>query len=290
MNEKKIFLFDVPTSAGCLELGTENTPRHLRSCGLIKNLDEAKVTVTDLGAIALPELQRHNNPPIRNFPSPRIVWEETASFLGSQKPAGENEIYLCLGGDCSIVVGTASGVAQWYDSSKIHVLYLDGDTDSIRPGMEKCVGSAGMGLWFLTHTSEYWDQFQMSPAQITVIGNKEESSETSFLTVSLQRLRKTGVRSTIQSVLERLPSDAVLFVHFDVDVLSQSEMPAAYMPREQGLSFSEIQTALNLILNDSRLAFLEITEFVPQKDLEKRYGSMIVNTLSRCLSRDADSI
>lgn len=283
MNLRKVFIFGVPSNAGCLLEGTELSPEHFRKSGLVKLVANGR-EIVDLGNVPLPTLQRHNNPPIRNYPSPKIVWESVAGFLEKILSANDKALFLCLGGDCSIVVGTTSGMMHRFGDKQIHLLYLDGDVDSIAPNPEQCAGSAGMGLWLLTQESNYWNRNKLPLDSITVIGNKNPPpTDFGIPFVLLQRLRAQGINSSITNILDDIPKSKRILVHIDVDVLSEHEMPAAYSPREAGLSLLEFGQILKIILADERVAFIEVTEFFPPKDPDGRLARLLADTISNSL-------
>ncbi len=264
----EIRLFDLPTNAGCLHLGTEKLPGHFRKHGLIGRLADLGIQVTDLGEIPAPQEPRHNRPPIRNFPLPKLIWEMTDSFLKAHFSPEFRGLVLGLGGDCSMVVGTVSAAVQAFNHD-VHLLYLDGDVDSIAPDPDTCMGSAGMGLWLLTQKSEFWQGAQLSPSQITVLGNKEApDTDVGIPFVSLEKLREIGLQKAVHDVLSSIPKEKNILVHFDADLLCEADMPAAYSPRKDGLTLQESANLLKIILADSRVRYLEFSEFVPDKDPE----------------------
>ncbi len=281
----EIKLFDLPTNAGCLDLGTEKLPNHFRKYGLVEKLKNLGIQIKDLGEIPVPSEPRNNTPPIRNFPLSYQVWKRTESFLENEFSTEPASFILGLGGDCSMVVGTVAAAARACQRN-IHLLYLDGDVDSIAPDLEKCVGAAGMGLWFLTQKSEFWDGIQISVSQITVIGQKKSpETDLGIPSVSLDELRHSGLRNRIEDVLLNIPKDAQVLVHFDVDLLCAADMPASYAPREEGLTLQEAEILLKVILADPRVRYLEISEFMADKDPDGRSIKALIDLLIDCLPR-----
>ncbi|MGE4133162.1 MAG: arginase family protein [Bdellovibrionales bacterium] len=279
----KIRLFDLPTNAGCLELGTENLPSHFRENGLIDRLVQRGYEVEDLGRVEIPVEPRHNQPPIRNFPLSQEVWRRSETFLEKPFLAQSLSLILGLGGDCSMVVGTTSSAAKVFKGN-VHLLYLDGDVDSIAPDPEKCMGSAGMGLWFLTQKSTYWDGAQLSPSQITVLGNKKApDTDLGIPFVSLAELRCSSIHRKVNEVLASIPAETSILVHFDVDLLSAAEMPAAYAPRDEGFNLTEVEEMLSTILMDSRVRYLEVSEFMPSKDPTGQSIQKLIGLITRSL-------
>ncbi|MBI3548689.1 MAG: arginase family protein [Elusimicrobia bacterium] len=286
MTRRPLSLFGVPSSAGCLDSGTELIPGHLRKYGLVDRLSDSGFDVRDLGDVSLPPLPRHNEPPIRNFPSPRTVWERTADFVSTLDLS--NGLPFCLGGDCSIIVGTAGGLLRRFEPGELHVLYIDGDVDSIAPDPKTCSGSAGMGLWLLTQPSPYWSGARLSPAHVTVLGAKRSpTTDVGIPCVLLDTLRVKGPAEAARDALADVPTSKRLLVHLDVDVLRASDMPAAYAPRDAGLSYVELVALLRPILADPRVVLLELAEFMPQKDQGGAVARRLIGALAESLRETA---
>lgn len=253
---------------------------------MFENLNQMRLQTIDLGEIAVAEGPRHNVPPIRNFPLSKEVWKKTETFLNEHFSIDYRGLIVGLGGDCSMVVGAVSSAAKIFDGN-VHLLYLDGDVDSIAPDPEKCVGSAGMGLWFLTQKSDYWEGARLSPQQITVLGNKKTpDTDIGIPSLSLEELRTAGIHSSVRKVMTSIPETTNILVHFDVDLIADSEMPAAYAPRVEGLTLREAEDLLASIMMDKRVRYLEFSEFMPSKDLEGRYIKRLIELLARSLARD----
>ncbi|MDD2773776.1 MAG: arginase family protein [Elusimicrobiales bacterium] len=283
---RKIYVFDIPTSAGCLHEGTELSAGHFRQNGIINRLAaKAGVEVHDLGGVPLPQGRRHNDHPVRNWPLPETAWRQTGAFMEKIGPAVKDRLCLCLGGDCSIIVGTTAGMAQWHGNDKVHVISLDGNVDSISPLPDTCCGSAGMGLWMATQKSDYWPGGKLPTASITVIGNQEKpANDIGIPCVSLGELRERGIAKSVKAALAAIAKERKLLLHFDVDVIAADAMPAAYMPREARLSLCETGQILKLLLQDDRTAFLEITEFMPSKDPQGRHAKALIELLCAALA------
>ncbi|MFA5162547.1 MAG: arginase family protein [Elusimicrobiales bacterium] len=283
MARKKIFLFDIPASAGCLETGTELSPRHFRDNGIIPALRGAGFDVADLGAVAVPSGRRHNETPVRNWPMPRAAWRRAEAFIKKLPRGCGRGLLLCLGGDCSMITGAVSGMIGRLGADKIHVICLDGDADALAPDPETCVGAAAMGLWMLTHKSAFW-RGKLPPGNITVIGAKKKPSAVSGIAcVPLGELKSRGIARAARAALAAVAPCRKLFVHFDVDVLARDAMPAAYAPRRAGLSLCETEQILKLLLSDKRTVFLEISEFMPARDKSGAHARAIIALLCRAL-------
>lgn len=273
----KINLIGIPTNLGANYSGTEILPSYMRENGLIKKMKDKGIEIDDFGDIELPIIQpRHNIPPIRNYPGPRIVWDE---IVRTSKPLfKENTFSLLLGGDCSIIVGTVTNLYKQFGED-CHVLIIDAHVDDLAPNSEQCVGAAAMGLWFLTNQNKFWPHL-LPGSLFTVLGSQENpKTNQSISTISLQQLRENGIKESMTNILSSIGNKKKIFIHFDVDVINEIDMPAAYMPSKIGLSLQEANILLNELVSDSRVIGMELTEFSPLKDPAGDVTSKLIETL-----------
>jgi arginase family enzyme len=62
-------------------------------------------------------------------------------------------------------------------------------------------------------------------------------------------------------------------------------MPAAYFPHTDGLSITEAQELLGVLLTDSRIRIIEVAEYASLRDLDQTYCSRIVELLAAAMTR-----
>ena len=189
------------------------------------------------------------------------------------------EIPLLIGCDCSIVVGTTHALAR--AAGDVHVLYIDGDFDDAPPDPARCQSAAAMAVWLLTRASAFWPGPPLRPSQVTVIGwtNPSQEPVSGVGSVPLTEIRRAGARAAAQQVLGDIPASTSILVHFDIDVLRQADMPAAYFPHREGLSMSETTELLGVLLGDPRVRLVEIAEYAALRDLEQRHVRALVDLL-----------
>lgn len=101
--------------------------------------------------------------------------------------------------------------------------------------------------------------------------------------ISLDELRRSGPATAARRALQAVPPSASIVLHFDIDVLSDRDLPAAYFPHAEGLSMLEIDELLAVLLGDSRLRILEISEYASLRDLDRRCIAKLVDLLCRSL-------
>ncbi|MGM0712887.1 arginase family protein [Brevibacillus parabrevis] len=278
----------IPHFTGAYVSGTELTPDALRKAGLIEQLQQAGLTVADSGDLRLPDyLPRHNIPPVRNWPAPRMLWD----LLGKEAQAwfaSDDEIVLMLGGDCSLIVGTALA-HQARHQEKAYLLVIDGHLDAVAPSASRCIGAAGMGLWFLLQDQGQWiERSGWRAERIRLAGCQQPPAETYGVEItSLEQLKRAGVHESITRIMQEIPPDARILVHFDVDVMDEEAMAAAYSPSEIGLSLEEAEILLAAVVSDRRVTGLEVTEFSALRDTEGKYAANLVQLLVRALATRA---
>lgn len=276
---KSMKLAGIPMNSGGLYTGTEMTPKTLREAGLIEELEKHGLKVLDCGDINIPSyIPRHNIPPIRNWPSPRVVWEEI--YSQSKDWFNDEEILLILGGDCSIVTGTMHSLYRRY-SEDIHLIVIDAHIDSYKPSADRCLGAAGMGLWFLLKENIFFDSLKgFSGDNISIIGYQHESEiDKDVKKYSLSEIREKGLSQIIQKALKEIPENRKILVHLDLDAISKEELHAVYSPSEKGMSILEAKKLLREILADPRIVGIEITEFFPLYDSDGSQAKKLIDML-----------
>lgn len=285
-HEVSYHVLGVPLRTGSLYPGSENDAQAYRDAHLLRRLEAVGCRVFDEGDVAIPSfLPHHGIPPIKNWPGPRIAWncigESIAPHL--QQPG---RIPLLIGGDCSIVAGSAQALMRAHGED-VHILYVDGDIDGVAPQPEGCMSAAAMGLWLTTQESPFRAGPTLDPSRVTVMGWSEDlgSAPMGLRSLPLAEVRRLGPGEAARQALQAIPDSAPILLHFDIDVLNQKEMPAAYFPHTDGLSMAECRELLGTILADRRLRIIEVTEYASLRDLDQSHVSSIVELLAEGLKR-----
>jgi arginase len=288
--ERTYHVLGVPLRTGSLYPGSENDAQAYRDVQLLARLQAVGCKALDEGDVTIPSyLPHHAIPPIRSWPGPRIAWDCVGERIGLylQQPG---HVPLLIGCDCSIVVGTTQALRR-LSAEDVHVLYVDGDFDDAAPDPERCQSAAALAVWLLTHSSPFWIGPPLRPPQITVIGwtSPSRSDQAGMGSLSLADVRRSSPAAAARQSLEAIPASASILLHFDVDVLQQRDMPAAYFPHTEGLSLSEGVELLGVLLRDPRIRIIEVSEYASLRDLDQRCVSTLVDLLSEGLgARDRD--
>ncbi|HMD20374.1 MAG TPA: arginase family protein, partial [Alloacidobacterium sp.] len=165
----------------------------------------------------------------------------------------------------------------------IHVLYVDGDFDDAAPDPAISHSAASSGVWLLTHPSPFWAGPVLKPSQVTVIGwtKPSQSPEAEPASMSLKDLRQMGMQAAARKILEVIPPSVAILLHFDIDVMRQSDMPVAYFPHPEGLSLAETGALLGILLKDPRIRIIEVSEYATLRDLDQSGINKLIDLLAQ---------
>jgi arginase len=284
MGETTFHILGVPLRSGSMMPGTESDAAAYRQAGLLERLRDGGWGAIDEGDLAVPSyLPHHTVPPLRNWPGPRIVWDLLVARLETVLRQADR-VPLLIGCDCSVVIGTTRALSG--ASPEVHVLYIDGDFDDAPPDPANCQSAAAMAVWLLTHSSPFCPGPPLRPSQVTVFGwsKAPRSPQAGAGSVSLDEIRRMGADAATRQVLSAISPSASILVHFDIDVLADSQLPAAYFPHSDGLSMAEIETVLGAVLKDGRVRLMEISEYSTLRDLSGDCAGQIVRLVAGALT------
>ena len=278
-------ILGIPLRSGSWTPGNEQDPQAYRDVQLLDALKAAHVNAYDEGDLAVPSyLPHHTVPPIRNWPGPRIVWDQLAERLTPllRQP---HHVPLLIGCDCSILVGSAQALAR-SGAADVHVVYVDGDVDDGPAIAERCQSAAYMALWLLTEPSPFRNGAPVPPTNVHVVGNSKpaERAQSGIQTLALHDVRRLGARAAAEHVLSAIPAAADVLLHFDVDVFHLDAMPAMYFPHDDGVTMDEGRTLFEMFARDPRIRLIEISEYASVRDFDRRAAQALADMIVQGLS------
>lgn len=204
------------------------------------------------------------------------------------------EFPLVLGGDCSILLGSALAMRRLGEEvgGRIGLVFVDGHSDFRHPGNAPYVGAAagedlalvtGRGQTELAGIEGRRPYFR--DTDVVVLGIREHDEyrldlqAAGFATRPATALRAEGARRTAQWARERLADCAGYWVHIDVDVLDPAVMPAVDAPEPGGIALTELELLLTGLVNTPDCLGMELTVFDPDHDPDGRHAAELVSTL-----------
>jgi arginase len=285
---RTVHVLGVPLRSGSLYPGSEDDAKPYREANLVGRLEAAGCRVQDAGDLAVPSyLPHHSVPPIRSWPGPRIVWDCVRDRLVPLLQDRTN-LPLLIGCDCSIVVGTTDALAR-VAGENLHVLYVDGDFDDAAPDPARCQSAAAVAVWLLTHGAPFWAGPALRPSQITVVGTTGPSltATPGLRAISLAEVRRLGPVGAARAALDGIAPGASLLLHLDIDVFQHHDVPAAYFPHTEGLTWMEGLAMVSAFLRDPRLRLVEVAEYAALRDGDQRTVNHLIDLLCEGLREAA---
>lgn len=213
----------------------------------------------------------------------------------------ENTFSLMLGGDCSILIGTALALRKL---GNFGLFYLDGHTDFIPAHLSETTAAAGMDLAIITGMGheKLTDIQGLKPyfreENIYCAGNAETDDDEYVQQIinsdihyfDLYRLRKNGFGKTADDFLKMVNSKALdgFFIHLDVDVLNDQLMPAVDSRTEDGIDYDNLKEILKPLIRSPLCFGIEITVLDPDYDENGTYTEPFVKNLIEIIKNKED--
>jgi arginase len=292
-------IIDAPSILGLRPTGVQYLPEALKVAGLMKKL-KAEYEGRVLSLPYNPQRDKYttllNPDTIRAF-SLQLA-EKVISVLHKK------QFPIILGGDCSILIGNLLALKQMgsSNSSRYGLFFIDGHTDFYQPEASLTGEVADMDLAIVSGRGPdiLTDIEGLKPLvldqDIVVFGYRDGDQaasygsqdvyETNMHVFDLEKVHTLGITHAASLAIEKLMNDdlAGFWIHLDVDVLDDEIMPAVDYRLDGGLSFSDLNELLKIILGSKCAVGMDITILNPLLDVDgsitHRFVSSIVAGLS----------
>jgi arginase len=292
-------IIDAPSILGLRPTGVQYLPEALKVAGLMKKL-KAEYEGRVLSLPYNPQRDKYttllNPDTIRAF-SLQLA-EKVISVLHKK------QFPIVLGGDCSILIGNLLALKQMgsSNSSRYGLFFIDGHTDFYQPEASLTGEVADMDLAIVSGRGPdiLTDIEGLKPLvldqDIVVFGYRDGDQaasygsqdvyETNMHVFDLEKVHTLGITHAASLAIEKLMNDdlAGFWIHLDVDVLDDEIMPAVDYRLDGGLSFSDLNELLKIILGSKCAVGMDITILNPLLDVDgsitHRFVSSIVAGLS----------
>jgi arginase len=293
---RRIAVLDAPSNLG-LRPPTETSvpgcakaPGALRDKGLLP-----KIGARDAGCLTPPRYDPGDWRPgdgVSHTPQIHSYTLRLAERITNIIDAGE--FPLVLGGDCSIMLGSALAMRRLGEDvgGRIGLVFVDGHSDFRHPGNAPYVGAAaGEDLALVTGrgSPELAGIEGRRPSvrdhDVVVLGIRENDEyrldvqAAGFSVRPAPVLRAEGASRTAQWAREQLADCAGYWLHIDVDVLDGAIMPAVDAPTHGGIAFAELELLIAGLVNTPHCLGMEVTIFDPDHDPQGSYAALVVETL-----------
>ncbi len=273
----KISIIGVPFNGDGTAPEVENPVQSFRDEGLISLLKDKGHHVFDTGDLSIPSCtnKRDSITKVFNFD----VWRDVSLRLSKKLiDVLDKDIFpIILGGDCSILMGIFDAFKKI--NFPINLFFLDGHADFHDINTSPTGEPADMELAALTGylSKEITNMTGRGPLikeeNVIVYGiNEYDLIEKSNINVIDRKLiTENGVKNTLNRSLNLFRNPNLpIWLHFDVDVLDKSIMPAVQYPVEDGLTHNEVKEFFNLVMKTNKLIGISIVCYHPKIDYDKK--------------------
>jgi arginase len=233
------------------------------------------------------------------LPEIAAVCEQLATIV--EQTLKEDAIPVVIGGDHSIAIGSAAGVASFYAKKKqtIGIVWLDAHTDINTPetspsgnihGMPLAV-LLGEGARELTHVAGFAPK--VDPKHAVIIGarsvdpgEREIIRRLGIRVFTMTELDERGMASVIEEAI-RIASNGTAGFHatLDMDFVDPFYAPGVGTRETGGATYRETHLAMEKISDSGKMLSVEITEVNPLYDTANQTAHMAVEFILSALGK-----
>jgi arginase len=282
-------------------LGLKPTGVELLSATLLANGFADQIQARRAARVETPEYDARRDPRTGTL-NARAIAEWSPQLADAvEKVLSDGEFPVVLGGDCSIVLGTALALRR---HNRFGLLFIDGHADFYQPSANPNGEAASMDLAFVTgHGPKLLTDLEGrrplirdDDAVAFAFRDADEQAEygsqplpPNLRAFDLDAVRKLGVEAASQAAVEHLtrPELNGFFIHVDVDCLDDAIMPAVDYRIPGGLSWHELDVVLRTALASGRAVAIEIAIYNPKLDAKGHAGRKLSSVLAGALGTRA---
>ncbi len=287
-------IVDAPSVLGLRPTGVERLPEALKAAGLQKKLNAEYA-----GEVSPPEYDSKRdeetlllNPGAIKQYSKRLANVVTGVLREKRFP-------VVLGGDCSIVIGNLLALRRL---GRYGLFFIDGHADFYQPEASPTGEAADMDLAIVSgRGADILANIDgLNPLvrdeDIVLFGNRDaeqaksygsqDVGETRINVFDLDKIQKIGIAKSASEAIRKLVKSGTqgFWIHLDVDVLSDKDMPAVDYRLSGGLGFKDVSQLLQMLLGSGKAVGIDITIFNPKLDPDGSIARKLVSSLAAGLA------
>ena len=266
--------------------GVDMGPSALRVAGLQQRIKQLGHHVEDMGNVHVrqPEEQPYGEKRAKYL---REIGETCKGLMEIvSRTLEEGMVPLVLGGDHSIAVGTAAGVAGFAhkQSKRVGLLWLDAHGDMNTPESSPSGNVHGMPLaaiigYGAPELAEITGFRPMiEPRNVAIVGVRDLDAkerrlvkESGVHVFTMRDIDERGMREVMTEAL-RFASDETMgaAVSLDLDMIDPEDAPGVGTPVRGGITYREAHLAMEMIADSEAMLSLEVVEINPVIDLHNK--------------------
>jgi arginase len=293
---RRYVILEAPSTLGLTSRGVELLPDVLLNLGLAERL-----SATHAGRVEPASRSGERDPQTTVLNGDEITdyTYALADSVGSLLDAGGFPVVL--GGDCSIVLGSALALKR---RGRYGLLFVDGQADFFQPEAEPNGEAASMDLAFvtgfgprsLTHFDGHAQLVQ--PGDAVAFGFRDAKDQADYgsqplpanlRAFDLPSIQRLGIEVAAEEAVRHLtrPELDGFWIHVDADCLDDAVMPAVDFRLPGGLSPGDLHSVVTTALASGRAVGIEVTIYNPALDPEPHAGKLLADLLAGALCGQA---
>ena len=296
---KSVEIVGVPMDLGGFRRGVDMGPSAIRYAGLRARLVDLGYGVHDRGNIQVADRDQDHEVEYTHgarqaHHSDEIVRaaEELATIVADIVTSGS--IPLVLGGDHSIGMGTIAGLSR--AGHRVGVIWVDahGDINT----RETTPSGNVHGMPFAVALGLAEDPFPKALRGTTdgkngVLlairdidpGEKDNIKRSGVTPITMSDIDRLGMHAAMEKAIGVASKGDGIHISLDMDAIDPDEAPGVGTPVRGGLTYREVQLAMEMLASSGTLRSIEVCEVNPILDRENRTASLAVELIASALGQ-----
>jgi arginase len=287
---QRVRIIGIPMDLGQSRRGVDMGPSALRVAGLQQRIKQLGHTVEDIGNLIVkqPEEQHYGEKRAKYLNEIAETCKGLAEM--TEKAVADGFIPLVLGGDHSIAIGSAAGVATHFrkQEKRVGCLWLDAHGDMNTPDSSPSGNIHGMPLASIVGygAPELTDlagvRPMIEPRNVCLVGTRDlDAKERKIIKQSgmhvftMRDIDERGMRDVMAEALRFATDDTEgIHVSLDLDFVDPEDAPGVGTPVRGGVTYREAHLALEMICDSEAMSSLDVVEINPVIDLHNKTAQL----------------
>ena len=296
---KSVEIVGVPMDLGGFRRGVDMGPSAIRYAGLRARLAALGYGVRDRGNIQVADrdedrdvTQAHGARQAHHSDEIVRAAEELATVVADIVKSGS--IPVVLGGDHSIGMGTIAGLAR--AGHRVGVIWVDAHGDINTPDTTPSGNVHGMPFAVALGLAE--DPFPKGLRGTTDgkhgvllairdidAGEKDNIKRAGVTPITMSDIDRLGMHAAMEKAIAVASKGDGIHLSLDMDAIDPDEAPGVGTPVRGGLTYREVQLAMEMLASSGTLRSIEVCEVNPILDRENRTASLAVELIASALGQ-----
>jgi len=284
--------------------GCEDGPESIDIALILKKLFAYRIETKWRGTLGIKCIEKSRNISNKEQSLPLVLEGIRRLSMHTKMSTDKGFIPLVIGGDKSSTIGTWSGIVSSLNAFENFGLILI--SSNFYAHSDKINSIRDNDIWWNRQSTsaligEGLEEFsticsrkhKISPEHIVFIGIKDFTAEeeafikiNNIKTFSIDDIRKDGIEKIFKEAIDIASSNTSGFgLSIDMSAFDDKFAPATTDSSKGGITPNEIIPALKSISHNDKLKGIEITEFNPHNDENKKTAELIYDIITNIFAK-----